>query len=91
MAAPQVDAARSSRLDRGQRRDPARFVSGWRSRGWVWDVARVDQLAAEKLKAGCEAIAAEGRKRIEVAPDFTCGRAFGPAPAQLVPSALEKL
>jgi len=45
------------------------------------NVARVDQMVAEKLKPESKAIAAEGRKRIEVAPDFAYGRAFGPAPA----------
>jgi len=45
--------------------------------GWLQDVALVDQMVAEKLKAESEAIAAEGWKWIEVAPDFAYGHAFG--------------
>jgi ParB family chromosome partitioning protein len=45
--------------------------------GWLQDVALVDQMVAEKLKAESEAIAAEGWKWIEVAPDFAYGHTFG--------------
>lgn len=45
--------------------------------GWLQDVPRVDQMVADKLKADAEAIAAEGWKWIEVAPDFAYGHAFG--------------
>ncbi|MBV9510290.1 MAG: DNA-binding protein, partial [Caulobacteraceae bacterium] len=45
--------------------------------GWLQDVPLVDQMTAEKLKAESEAIAAEGWKWIEVAPDFAYGHAFG--------------
>jgi ParB family chromosome partitioning protein len=45
--------------------------------GWLQDVALVDQMVAEKLKADAEAIAAEGWKWIEVAPDFAYGHTFG--------------
>jgi ParB family chromosome partitioning protein len=45
--------------------------------GWLQDVALIDQMVAEKLKAESEAIAAEGWKWIEVAPDFSYGHVFG--------------
>ncbi|OIR00522.1 chromosome-partitioning protein Spo0J [mine drainage metagenome] len=45
--------------------------------GWLHDVALVERLVAEKLKAEAEAIAAEGWKWIEVAPDFPYGHTFG--------------
>ena len=45
--------------------------------GWLQDVALVDQMVAEKLKAESEAIAAEGWKWIEIAPDFAYGHTFG--------------
>jgi ParB family chromosome partitioning protein len=45
--------------------------------GWLQDVSLVDQMVAEKLKAESEAIAAEGWKWIEVAPDFAYGHTFG--------------
>lgn len=45
--------------------------------GWLHDVARVDRLVAEKLKAEADAIAAEGWKWIETAPDFPYGHTFG--------------
>lgn len=45
--------------------------------GWLHDVVLVDQMVAEKLKVESEAIAAEGWKWIEVAPDFAYGHAFG--------------
>ncbi len=49
--------------------------------GWLQDVALVDRLVAEKLKAEAEAIAAEGWKWIEVAPDFAYGHAYRPPSA----------
>ena len=45
--------------------------------GWLKDVALVDQMVADKLKAESEAVAAEGWNWIEVAPDFAYGHAFG--------------
>jgi ParB family chromosome partitioning protein len=45
--------------------------------GWLQDVALIDQMVADKLKAESEAIAAEGWKWIEVAPDFSYGHVFG--------------
>jgi len=45
--------------------------------GWLHDVALVDRLVAEKLKMESDAIAAEGWKWIEVAPDFPYGHTFG--------------
>ena len=45
--------------------------------GWLQDVPLVDQMVADKLKAESEAVAAEGWKWIEVAPDFAYGHAFG--------------
>lgn len=45
--------------------------------GWLQDVALVDEMVAAKLKAESEAIAAEGWKWIEVAPDFAYGHTFG--------------
>jgi ParB family transcriptional regulator, chromosome partitioning protein len=45
--------------------------------GWLQDVPLVDQMVADKLKAEWEAVAAEGWKWIEVAPDFAHGHAFG--------------
>lgn len=45
--------------------------------GWLQDVPLVDRMVTEKLKAASEAIAAEGWKWIEVAPDFAYGHAFG--------------
>ena len=45
--------------------------------GWLRDVPLVDQMVADKLKAESEAVAAEGWKWIEVAPDFAYGHAFG--------------
>ncbi len=45
--------------------------------GWLQDVALVDQMTADKLRVESEAIAAEGWKWIEVAPDFAYGHAFG--------------
>ncbi|MFG1244263.1 ParB N-terminal domain-containing protein [Xanthobacter oligotrophicus] len=45
--------------------------------GWLQDVTLVDRMVADKLKAASEAIAAEGWKWIEVAPDFAYGHTFG--------------
>jgi ParB family transcriptional regulator, chromosome partitioning protein len=45
--------------------------------GWLQDVALVDEMVSVKLKAESEAIAAEGWKWIEVAPDFAYGHSFG--------------
>jgi ParB family chromosome partitioning protein len=41
--------------------------------GWLENVGLLDGLVAEKLKAGAEAIAAEGWKWVEVAVDFPYG------------------
>jgi ParB family chromosome partitioning protein len=45
--------------------------------GWLDNVALLDSLVAEKLKAGAEKIAAEGWKWIEVATEFPYGHARG--------------
>ncbi|WGD53493.1 ParB N-terminal domain-containing protein [Bradyrhizobium sp. CB1650] len=45
--------------------------------GWLEDIALLDRLVAEKLKAEAEAIAAEGWKWIEVAIDFPYGHTRG--------------
>jgi ParB family chromosome partitioning protein len=45
--------------------------------GWLQDVALVDQMVTDKLKADAETVAAEGWKWIEVAPDFAYGHVFG--------------
>lgn len=45
--------------------------------GWLQDVALVDMMVAEKLREESQAIAAEGWKWIEVAPDFAYGHTFG--------------
>ncbi len=45
--------------------------------GWLQDVALIDQMVGDKLKADTETIAAEGWKWIEVAPNFAYGHAFG--------------
>ncbi|TPL46556.1 ParB/RepB/Spo0J family partition protein [Mesorhizobium sp. B2-4-6] len=45
--------------------------------GWLQDVPLVDQMVADKLKAESQAVAAEGWKWIDVAPDFAYGHAFG--------------
>ncbi|RWQ81909.1 MAG: ParB/RepB/Spo0J family partition protein [Mesorhizobium sp.] len=45
--------------------------------GWLRDVAVVDQMLADKLKVESEAIAAEGWKWTEVAPDFAYGHTYG--------------
>ncbi|MGR7993596.1 ParB/RepB/Spo0J family partition protein [Xanthobacter sp. ZOL 2024] len=45
--------------------------------GWLQDAVLVDRMVTEKLKAESDAVAAEGWKWIEVAPDFAYGHAFG--------------
>lgn len=45
--------------------------------GWLQDVALVDRMVADKLKAESESIAAEGWKWIDVSPDFGYGHTFG--------------
>ncbi|WP_291718754.1 ParB/RepB/Spo0J family partition protein [Magnetospirillum sp. 64-120] len=45
--------------------------------GWLQDVALVERMVADRLKAESEEIAAEGWKWIEVAPDFPYGHTFG--------------
>ncbi|MCP1752909.1 ParB family chromosome partitioning protein [Bradyrhizobium elkanii] len=45
--------------------------------GWLEDVALLDRLVTEKLKAEAETIAAEGWKWIEVAIDFPYGHTRG--------------
>jgi ParB family chromosome partitioning protein len=45
--------------------------------GWLEDIALLDGLVAEKLKAEAETIAAEGWKWIEIALDFPYGHANG--------------
>ncbi len=45
--------------------------------GWLEDVALLDGLVAEKLKAEAETVAAEGWKWIEVAIDFPYGHTRG--------------
>ncbi|WP_421871930.1 ParB/RepB/Spo0J family partition protein [Nitratireductor rhodophyticola] len=45
--------------------------------GWLQDAALVDQMVADKLKVEAEAVAAEGWKWTEVAPDFPYGHTYG--------------
>lgn len=45
--------------------------------GWLQDVALVDRMVTDKLKAVSEAIVAEGWKWIDVAPEFAYGHVFG--------------
>ncbi|MFG1352686.1 ParB/RepB/Spo0J family partition protein [Xanthobacter autotrophicus] len=45
--------------------------------GWLQDVALVDRMVSDKLKAEAGAVATEGWKWIEVAPDFAYGHTFG--------------
>ncbi|MDR6333937.1 ParB family chromosome partitioning protein [Xanthobacter flavus] len=45
--------------------------------GWLQDVALADRLVAEKLKAESDAVAAEGWKWVETAPDFAYGHTYG--------------
>ncbi|HVZ06591.1 ParB/RepB/Spo0J family partition protein [Rhodopila sp.] len=56
--------------------------------GWLEDVALLDGLVAEKLKAEAEAIGAEGWKWIEVALDFPYGHAHGLRALEGVPTDL---
>ncbi|WP_018387543.1 ParB/Srx family N-terminal domain-containing protein [Ancylobacter sp. FA202] len=45
--------------------------------GWLQDVALVDRLVADKLKAEADAVAGEGWKWVEMAPDFAYGHTYG--------------
>ena len=45
--------------------------------GWLQDPALLDRLVVEKLQRDAEAVAAEGWKWIEIAPDFAYGHHFG--------------
>ncbi|GAB4067827.1 ParB N-terminal domain-containing protein [Ancylobacter sonchi] len=45
--------------------------------GWLQDVALVDRLVAEKLKAEADAVTMEGWKWVEMAPDFAYGHTYG--------------
>ena len=45
--------------------------------GWLQDVALLDRLVTEKLKAEAETIASEGWKWIELAVDFPYGHTQG--------------
>lgn len=45
--------------------------------GWLQDVALVDMMVTERLNEEAIAIAAEGWKWIEVAPDFPYGHTYG--------------
>ncbi len=45
--------------------------------GWLQDVALVDRLVAEKLKAEADAVTTEGWKWVEMAPDFAYGHTYG--------------
>ncbi|MAN76225.1 MAG: DNA-binding protein [Rhizobiales bacterium] len=45
--------------------------------GWLQDAALLDTMVADKLKSESEAIAAEGWKWLEVAPDFSYGHTSG--------------
>jgi ParB family chromosome partitioning protein len=45
--------------------------------GWLEDIALLERLVAEKLRAEAETIAAEGWKWIEVAPSFPYGHDHG--------------
>lgn len=45
--------------------------------GWLQDVALVDRLVAEKLKAEADAVAIEGWKWVEMAPDLAYGHTYG--------------
>jgi ParB family chromosome partitioning protein len=56
--------------------------------GWLQDVALLDRLVNEKLKAGAEAIAPEGWKWISVAVDFPFGHANGLRKLDGTPAAL---
>ncbi|QHO77637.1 DNA-binding protein [Bradyrhizobium sp. CCBAU 051011] len=56
--------------------------------GWLQDVALLDRLVAEKLKAAADAIAVEGWKWISVAVDFPFGHASGLLKLEGTPAAL---
>lgn len=56
--------------------------------GWLQDVALLDRLAAEKLKAGADAIALEGWRWISVAVDFPFGHGNGLRKLEGTPAAL---
>ncbi|WP_420965480.1 ParB/RepB/Spo0J family partition protein [Bradyrhizobium sp. B120] len=56
--------------------------------GWLEDVALLDRLLAEKLKAEAETIAAEGWKWIEVAIDFPYGHTRGLRELDGIPAGL---
>ncbi|MER9883938.1 ParB/RepB/Spo0J family partition protein [Mesorhizobium sp. M0118] len=45
--------------------------------GWLQDVALIDKMVADKLSSESEAVAAEGWKWTEVAPDFAYGHTYG--------------
>lgn len=45
--------------------------------GWLQDVALVDQMVADRLRAESEAVAAEGWKWTQVAPNFPYGHTYG--------------
>jgi len=45
--------------------------------GWLQDAALLNHMVADKLRSESEAIATEGWKWIEVAPDFAYGHTFG--------------
>ncbi len=45
--------------------------------GWLQDVALVDAMVADRLKAAAATIEAEGWKWTEVAPDFPYGHTYG--------------
>lgn len=45
--------------------------------GWLQDVALINQMVTDKLNSESEAIAAEGWKWTEVAPDFAYGHTYG--------------
>ncbi|GFM28659.1 parB-like partition protein [Novosphingobium sp. PY1] len=45
--------------------------------GWLQDVALVDMLVTERLNEEADAVAAEGWKWVETAPDFPYGHTYG--------------
>lgn len=45
--------------------------------GWLQDVALLDQMVMDKLKAQSEAVTAECWKWVEIAPEFAYGHSFG--------------
>ncbi|WKA26469.1 ParB/RepB/Spo0J family partition protein [Bradyrhizobium roseum] len=56
--------------------------------GWLQDIALLDCLVADKLKAGADEIAVEGWKWISVAVDFPFGHANGLRKLEGTPAAL---